>query len=82
MDHQHKDSVINGKLPSLCPFSLFYSKLMINFLQEKKVSLTKAMLLFACWFVINPSKLSVTVEDKNQNKEHFSQIRTSSVAHD
>lgn len=49
--------------------------------KKKKASLTKGMLLFACWFVTNPNKLTVT-EDENQTKEHFSQIRTSSITHD
>jgi len=39
------------------------------------------MLLLACWFGVNPNKLSVA-EDKNQTKEYFSQIRTSYVTHD
>lgn len=80
MDHQHKDSAFMINFPLYVLFPCFTASWWHISCNEKKASLTKGMLSFACWFVINPNKLPAT-EDKNQTKEHFSQIRMSYVTH-
>lgn len=37
----------------------------------EKLSLRKKVILFACWFVINPKKLAVTEENVKTNQGTF-----------